>query len=149
MTIDDNIYNMVDEEQLDVYEEFTPKVRQILREYRKKRKLSAVASSIGINPVRLTEMINKDKSGQYKRRITPYYLSKFFDGGVMTVEQVLNGRKLEQLPKRAQIFFERHILPRETIRLVVEAKRRGLDIDRMLELILYPEKGGGVFKENR
>ena len=135
----DNVQNLVDEEQLDVYEEFTPKVRQILREYRKKRKLSAIASRLGINPARLAEMINKDDNGCYKRRITTYYLSKFFDGGVMTVEQVLNGRRLEDLPKRAQIFFERHILSRKTIRLVVEAQRGGIDIDKVLELILYPE----------
>ena len=134
-----NIYNVIDEEQLDVYEEFTPKVRQILREYRKKRKLSAIASRLGINPARLAEMINKDSNGQYKRRITTYYLSKFFDGGVMTVEQVLDGHNLEALPNRAQIFFERHILSRKTIRLVVEAQKRGIDIDKVLELILFTE----------
>ncbi len=137
-----NTDNMVDEEQFDVYEQFTPKVRKILREYRKHRKLSAIANSIGINPVRLAEMINKDRRGQYKRKVTPYYLSKFFDGRVMTVEQVLDGRSLEDLPNRVQLFFERHILPRKTIRLVIEAQRRGIDIDRVLELILYPENEG-------
>jgi hypothetical protein len=137
-------YNVLDEEQLDAYEEFTPTVRQILREYRKKRKLSAIASRLGINPARLAEMINKDGHGHYKRRITTYYLSKFFDGGVMTVEQVLNGRRLEDLPKRAQIFFERHILSRKTIRLVVEAQRRGIDIDKVLELILNPENTNDI-----
>ena len=139
MRYKDNAYNVLDEELLHVYEEFTPRVRQILREYRKKRKLSTIASQLGINPARLAEMINKDVNGQYKRRITTYYLSKFFDGGVMTVEQVLDGRRLEDLPKRAQIFFERHILTRKTIRLVVEAQRRGIDIDKILELILNPE----------
>ena len=137
----ENVYNVVDEEHLDVYEEFTPRVRQILRKYRKERKLSAIASRLGINPARLAEMLNKDGNGQYRRRITTYYLSKFFDGGVMTVEQVLEGRNLEDLPKRARIFFERHILSRKTIRLVVEAQRRGLDIDKVLELILNPESG--------
>ena len=72
MKYKDNAYNVLDEEQLDVYEQFTPKVRQILREYRKKRKLSTIASHLGINPARLAEMINKDGNGQYKRRITTY-----------------------------------------------------------------------------
>lgn len=139
MKYKNNAYNVLNEGQLDVYQEFTPKVRQILREYRKKRKLSAIASRLGINPARLAEMINKDGNGQYKRRITTYYLSKFFDGGVMTVEQVLDGRRLEDLPKPAQIFFERHILSRKTIRLVVESRKRGIDIDKVLELILNPE----------
>ena len=60
----------------------------------------------------------------------------------MTVEQVLDGRKLEDLPNRVQLFLERHILPRKTIRLVIEAQRRGIDIDKVLELILYPENKG-------
>ena len=72
-----NKMNQVDEEQLDVYEEFTPKVRQILREYRKQRKLSTIAARLGIKPARLAEMINTDDQGQYKRKITTYYLSKF------------------------------------------------------------------------
>lgn len=134
------VYGDANEEQMDVYEEFTPKVREILREYRKKRKLSAIAARLGINPARLAEMINKDRQGQYKRKITPYYLSKFFDDNIMTVEQVLDGRDLQELPKRVQIFFERHILPRKTIRLVVEAQNRGIDIDQILELVLFPEK---------
>jgi hypothetical protein len=71
MKYKDNVYNIVDEEQLDIYEEFTLRVRQILRDYREKRKLPAIASRLGINPARLAEIINKGGSGRYKRRITP------------------------------------------------------------------------------
>jgi hypothetical protein len=31
------------------------------------------------------------------------------------------------------------ILPRKTISLVVEAQRRGIDVDKLFETILYPE----------
>ena len=80
-----------DDNQVDALEEIAPKVREILREYRAKRKLSYIAKKLGIHPARLTEMITKDGNGEYKRRITLYYLAKFIDGGVMNAHQILNG----------------------------------------------------------
>ena len=133
-------YNYVeDQEQIDALEEFAPKVREILRGYRKKRQLSAIATRLGFHGARLAEMIHKDGNGNYKRRISPYYLAKFIDGGIMTVEEILDGRRLEDIPERLRMFFERMILSRKTINLVVEAQRRGIDVDTLLETILYPE----------
>ena len=128
-----------DDNQVDALEEIAPKVRGILREYRAKRKLSYIAKKLGIHPARLTEMITKDGNGEYKRRITPYYLAKFIDGGVMNAHQILNGRRLKDLPERAHLFFERMILSRETINLVAEAQGRGINVNRILREILYPE----------
>ena len=56
----------------------------------------------------------------------------------MNVEQILDNRCLEDAPERARIFLERMILSWETIQLVVEAQRRGADVDKLLETILYP-----------
>ena len=135
-----NNYNYVeDQEQIDAFKEFAPKVREILRGYRKKRQLSAIATSLGFHGARLAEMINKDGNGNHKRRISPYYLAKFIEGGIMTVEEILEGRELEDIPEQPRMFFERMILSRKTINLVVEAQRRGIDVDKLLETILYPE----------
>ena len=57
----------------------------------------------------------------------------------MTVEEILEGRELEDIPEQPRMFFERMILSRKTINLVVEAQRRGIDVDKLLETILYPE----------
>ena len=127
-----------DKKQIDVLEEFAPKVREILRNYRAERKLSYIAKKVGINPARLTEMITKDGNGEYKRRITPYYLARFIDDGFINVYQILNGQPFNDLPERARLFFERMVLSRETIDLVAEAQRRGIDVDRILREILYP-----------
>jgi len=120
--------------------EFAPEVRNILREFRKKRKLSEVAQNLGFHSARLTEMITRNGNGDYKRKITAYYLAKFIDGGVMTVQQVLGNRRLEDLPPRKRIFFERMILYRNTLELVIEAQRRGFDVDSLLETILSPKE---------
>ena len=44
-----------------------------------------------------------------------------------------------KLHERSRLFFERMILPRKTVQLVIEAKRRGIDLDRILQEMLYPK----------
>ena len=134
-----NLKYLEDDTQVDALETFAPRIREILRQYRKKRQLAAIAKRLGFHPARLTEMITQNGNGQYNRRITPYYLAKFIDSGLMDVDEILDGRKLEDLPGRARMFFERMMLSRETIELVVEAQRRGININRILKEILYPE----------
>ena len=122
--------------QVDAYAEFAPRVREILKGYRDKRQLKKVAEKAGINPTRLTEMINTDDNGTHKRGITPYYLAKLIDAGIMSVEDIIDGRKLSDISERPRLFFERMILTRKTINLVVDAQHRGIDVDKLLEVVL-------------
>jgi len=127
-----------DSNQLGALDLFAPRIREILSDYRDKRKLSSIAKKIGIHPSRLTEMITKDSEGNYKRTITPYYLAKLIDDGFVTVEQVLGGKNIKDLPDRARIYLERMSLSRETVQLILEAQYRGIDVDAILKNILYP-----------
>jgi len=131
-----------DKTQIDALEEFAPKIREILREYRTKRQLSSIAKKLGFHQSRLTEMITKNENGEYKKRITPYYLARFIDSGIMDARQILAGRNIDDLPDRARIFFKRMILPPKTLELVIEAQRRGIDLDRILQEMLYPKSNG-------
>ena len=83
-------------------------------------------------------MITKSEDGKYKKRITPYYFAKFIDGGVMEVHQILQDKELERLPDRSRLFFERLIIPRKTVQLVIEAQRRGINVQGILQEILHP-----------
>ena len=121
------------EEMLD---EFAPRVRELLEGFRDRRRLSAIARDLGFNVSRLTEMITRDENGDYRRKVTPYYLIKLIEGGVMSVEEILEGRPLETLQERVRTFFERMVLSRRTIRLVYQAQQRGIDVDQLLETIL-------------
>jgi hypothetical protein len=78
-------------------------------------------------------MITKDGNGDYKRKITPYYLAKFFDSGTMDPKEILGKQKLDELPDRVRIFFERMLVPKGTMYLVLEAQRRGINLDRILK----------------
>jgi DNA-binding Lrp family transcriptional regulator len=128
-----------DRAQVDALEGFAPRIREILREYRAKRQLSKIAKQLGFHQSRLTEMITKNENGEYKKRISPYYLARFIDSGIMDARRILAGRNIDDLPDRARIFFKRMILPPKTLELVIEAQRRGIDLDRILQEILYPK----------
>ena len=129
-----------DQAQVDALAEFAPRVRKILREFRDKRQLATIAKKLGFHQSRLTEMLTKNDQGEYKTRITPYYLARFIEGGIMSVDQVLGDRRLQDLPLRPRIFFERMSVPQTTLRLVIEAQKRGIDVERILRLMLNPEE---------
>jgi hypothetical protein len=56
----------------------------------------------------------------------------------MDPKEILEKQKLDELPDRIRIFFERMLVPKETMYLVLEAQRRGIDLDRILKEMLYP-----------
>lgn len=82
--------------QNDPYEEFARPVRNRLREYRDRRELIFLAERLGFSSPRLTEMITMNRNGEYKRKITPYYLAKFIENDVISVPEILEGKKLER-----------------------------------------------------
>ena len=129
-----------DHNRVDTLADFSPRVREILRGYRDKRQLSAIARKLGFHQSRLTEMITKNKNGEYKTRITPYYLARFIESNTMRVDQILDGRDLEDLPLKLKMFFERMLVSRSTLKLVIEAQKRGIDLERILREMLYPKK---------
>jgi len=88
---------------------------------------------------RLTKMITRNGNGEYKPKITPYYLAKFIENDVISVPEILHGKKLGDLPERPRMFFERMMIPKKTLQGVIEARARGIDVDRLLEEILDRE----------
>ena len=66
-----------------------------------------------------------------------YYLARFIDSGIMDARQILTWRNIDDLPDRARIFLKRMILPPKTVELVIEAQLRGIDLDKILQEMLY------------
>ena len=123
----------------DLYEEFARPVRNRLMEYRERRELISLAQRLGFSSPRLTEMITMNRNGEYKRKITPYYLAKFIENDVISVPEILRGKGLDDLPERPRMFFERMMIPRKTLQGVIKARARGVDVDRLLEETLDRE----------
>lgn len=64
-----------------------------------------VARRIGVNAMRLTEMITTDEKGEPNRNITPYYLAKFIEADIMSVEEILENKKLADIIRLRMSFF--------------------------------------------
>jgi hypothetical protein len=60
----------------------------------------------------------------------------------MDARQILAVRNIDDLPDRARIFFKRMILPPKSLEQVIEAQRRGIDLDRILQEMLKPKPNG-------
>lgn len=59
--------------------------------------------------------------------------------GLDVSDRVKSGSLHDLLNRARLFFFERMILPRKTPKLVIETRRKGIDLDRILEEILYPK----------
>ena len=118
----------------DSLEMFGPVIREILMGYRKKRMLAKIARGISIQPVRLTEMITTDEKGHWKRKITPYYVVRLVDSGYIRVDQLLQGKKLEDYNMTEGLlrFFHRLIIPKQTLALIVKGMEKGVDVEDIL-----------------
>jgi hypothetical protein len=148
-----NVYNLVKNkyhsimqtgyfERDDSLELFGPVIREILINYREQRMLAKIARDIGIQPVRLTEMITKNAKGEWKRKLTAYYVVRLVDGGYITVEQLLQGKRLEDFNISPGLvrFFHRLIIPKQTLALTVKAMEKGFDVEHMLKAALKSEQ---------
>jgi hypothetical protein len=91
-----------------------PIVQRELMRLKDERKLSEVAKRLRLHNNRLTELL----SGQ--RKLSAYYLSMLIGGRIVEIEQILQGRKLEELAEEDRLFLQRLIVDDETIKLLSE-----------------------------
>ena len=109
-------------------------IRETLMGYREQRMLAKIARDISIQPVRLTEMITTDEKGEWKRKITPYYVVRLVDAGYISVDQLLQGKKLEDYNMSEGLlrFFHRLIIPKQTLALIATGMEKGIDVEGIL-----------------
>jgi len=50
-------------------------------------------------------MVTKNENGEYKKRIIPYYLARFIDGGIVNVSKILQSGKLDELLNQSSLLF--------------------------------------------
>lgn len=109
----------------DELKDFAPVVRSFLIETKRRHQLGVLANRLGIQPPRLSELLYE------RRKVTAYYLSKFVEVGVMTIEELLAGRELSDLDPPSQMFILRQRIPEKTIRLLNEVIDSGYSINNI------------------
>ena len=108
-----------------------PRIIAELQRAKAERQLSDIAQNTGINNSRLTEFLNG------KRELSLYYLAKFIQGRTMSIEQILQKTRIEDLPIEDQRFiFRIDGQDDETVNLLMEAKRQGVDYKTVLKAIV-------------
>jgi len=85
----------------------------------------------GLQPSRITEIA----SG--KRPLTPYYLTLFIEKGIVTMDHVLQGKTIEDMPEDLQPVLERLMMPLETVRLFLAVKEKGMSYDEINDHFKY------------
>lgn len=106
-------------------------VQPILNSYAENRQLTVLSKKLGIeHRSRLTEL----KNGI--RKLTFFWLSVFIKGGVMGVDQILKGRKIEELSKIEKTVVLRLDPDEEELALLYKAKRKNINIRKVLESLV-------------
>jgi len=115
-----------------IWKKYKSPVIKVLKELCNKRKIRKTCREklSNLNPARLSEMI----SG--KTDVSSYYVSIFIDGGIMTLEHILQGRAVKDLPKRDRRIFIRLALDDETIDMIGDLEEKEISLKRVLKGIV-------------
>lgn len=79
---------------------------------------------------RLAELRSSD------RKLTFFYLRLLMNGGIMTVNQILKKRKIEELSEQERDIILRLRLSPNLLNLLYEAEKAKLDVDQLLKVAL-------------
>ena len=116
--------------QTDIIKAFAPMIISRLREMADKKELSSAARVMNIQVSRLSEMASGD------RKISAHYLGKLFKGGFITLEHILQGRKLEDLTDDEQEVLFTLRMKKSLTRLLMEYEKRNMDAEAILTAVL-------------
>ena len=117
---------------IEVWKKYKAPVIRILEDLRDQRIVRQVCRErLGdMKPARISEMISGATD------ISTYYVAKFIQGGIMTIEQILAGRDLSKLPEQDQMVFLRLMIDEEELVLINKIKQKGVSLKTLLKGVL-------------
>ena len=107
-------------------------VLEIIRNLARSREMSQVCREKlnGMKPGRLTELHTETRS------LTPYYLGKLLRGGIVTIEQILQGKNLKDLPEEDQILIRKLSMDERFVKLYGRYQDQG-KLDKLMQLMEF------------
>lgn len=109
-------------------------VLQILRNLAYEKRLAGLCRErFNMAPARLTELHTE------RRELTPYYLAKLVSGGIVKIETILQGKKLEELPREDQLVLKKIFMEDEEIEIYWKAKEKGVNVKAYLKQLIGEE----------
>jgi len=106
-------------------------MRELLR-LKQQRRLKHVCKDQlrGLNPSRLSEIIHGS------RKLTFYYLGILLNGGVVSIQELHAGKKLDELSSEERDFLIRMTLSEELIELIEKTRIKGISIEKLLKTLV-------------
>lgn len=111
----------IQDDETRIIKKYASPVLAELRRLASDRLLSAICRDKlgGMKSSRLTELHSES------RPLTPYYLGKLIQGEVVTIEQILQGKKISELPKEDQLLFRKLSMDDRFVELFGEYQDKG------------------------
>lgn len=112
-----------------ILKKYNQPVIEALKKLREKRRVSKICREHfnGMNPSRITEIIRGE------RDLTPYYLKKFINAGIVDLKEIFEGKKFSDIPKEDHILFKRLNIRDETLFLISQIENSGINLDLLLK----------------
>lgn len=118
-----------------VLRKYKEPVIRMLKELADNRQLSKVCRENlgGMKTERLTEI----HTGA--RELTPYYLGKLVQGGLVSLPNILQGKRLEDLPEEDQVVLKKIFQTDEEANAVWRLKAKGINIVALASQLIGDE----------
>jgi transcriptional regulator with XRE-family HTH domain len=91
------------------FPELVPIIQSVLSQYKRERRLSELARDLGFSKNRLSEILCG------KRKLTLYYILKFIDAEIITIDRVFRDVNLDDLPGNKRILAKRLLLDQQIV----------------------------------
>jgi len=120
----------IQDEESKILQKYKKPVLDILREICETRQASRICREKlgGMQSSRITELHTED------RALTSYYLGKLIQGGVVSIEQILQGKKISDLPKEDQSLFRKLSMDDKFVELYGQYQDKG-KLDKLKKLM--------------
>jgi hypothetical protein len=117
---------------IEIWKKYKSPVIDLLKDLRDQRLVRKTCRErLGnLKPARISEMISGVTD------VSSYYVALFIKGRIMTIEQILQGKRISDLPEEDQVLFQRLMLDDEEVRLIVKAKQKGVSLKTVLKGVI-------------
>ena len=122
--------SQIQDEETKIIGKYKKPVLDILRQICENRQASTVCREKlgGMKSSRITELHTET------RQLTSYYLGKLIQGEVVTIEQILQGKKISELPKDDQALFRKLSMDDQFVELYGRYQDKG-KLDKLKKLM--------------
>lgn len=113
-----------------IAKKFAHQIIAHLQAMAERKELSEASRIMGIQVSRLSEM------AKGKRTISTYYLGKMLEKGIISMDHILQGKKIEDLSEEEQMLLYKLRISNDLVRLLMKAENDNKDVVQILKIMI-------------